>query len=484
MSRPHNPTRAMKTYIPVARAVLAGALAASAAACDNGLTELNENPNQPTLVSAEYLFTNGTEAAVTRAMGAGLHMDLTALWVQHYGEMRYTEEDRYELRDPTVTTHWNGFYAGPLQDLNEVAVAGDSLNRPNVEGMGIVMRSWTFQVVTDLWGDVPYSEALRGRIPGSPTTAKYDPQQAIYMGLLGELATAQALFDPAGYRMGSADLIYGGDPAKWRKFANSLRLRMAIRLSQADANAGRTAFQAAMAAGVFTSNADNAVLNYVDNGIDVHPIFASQRSAPTHGVSATIVDSLKSLSDPRLGIYANRNAGGNYRGEIPASQTDVSLDSISRIGTFFSRANAPSYLMTYAEVLFLQAEAVQRGWITGDAAALYRAAITAHMQMLGVSAGDITNYLANARVAYNGLPSIGLQKWIALYGNGPEAYAEWRRTGFPNLRPGPDALNEGRIPLRLPYPTIEESLNRAALQEAVSRQGGSGLNNPVWWDKP
>ncbi|HST58923.1 MAG TPA: SusD/RagB family nutrient-binding outer membrane lipoprotein, partial [Longimicrobium sp.] len=134
----------MKTRIPVVRAVLAGALAASAAACDDGLTDLNQNPNQPTLVSPDYLFTNATEAAVTRAMGSGLHMDLTALWAQHYGEMRYTEEDRFELRDPTVTGHWNGFYAGPLQDFNEVVVAGDSLGRPNVEAMGIVMRSWTF----------------------------------------------------------------------------------------------------------------------------------------------------------------------------------------------------------------------------------------------------------------------------------------------------------------------------------------------------
>lgn len=473
----------MKTHQTIARAVLAGALAASAAACDQGLTDLNDNPNQPTQVSAEYLFTNGVEASVSRALGAGLHMDLTALWVQHYGEMRYTEEDRFELRDPTVTTHWTGFYAGPLQDFNEVVTQGDTLDRPNVQAMGMVMRSWTFQVVTDLWGDVGYTEALRGRTPGSPTTVKYDPQQTIYQGLLQELATAQGMLDPAGYRMGTADLIYGGDPARWKRFANSLRLRMAMRMSQVDANAGRTAFQAAMAAGVFTGNADNAVLNYVDNGVDVHPIFASQRSAPTHGVNATIVDSLKSLSDPRLGIYANRNAGGNYRGEIPASQTDVSLDSISRIGTYFSKANAPSYLMTYAEVLFLQAEAAERGWITGDAAALYRAAITAHMQMLGVSGTDITNYLGNPRVAYAGLPSIGLQKWIALYGNGPEAYAEWRRTGFPVLRAGPDALNDGRIPVRLPYPTIEQSLNNAALQEAITRQGGAGLNVPVWWDR-
>lgn len=470
----------MKKILKIAGAVLA---AAAAGACDDGLTDLNQNPNEPTDVGAEYLFTNATEAAVSRALGAGLHMDLTALWVQHYGEMRYTEEDRYELRDPTVNAHWTGFFAGPLQDFNEVVAKGRATERPNVEAMGVVMRSWTFQIVTDLWGDIGYTEALKGREAGSGNAIAYDPQEQVYKGLIAELAGAAGMLNATGLRMGNADIIYRGDPEKWRRFANSLRLRLAMRMSLADATAGRAAFQAALAAGVFTSNADNALLQYVDNGVDVHPIFASQRAAPTHGVSATIVDSLKSLGDPRLGIYANPNAGGNYRGEIPASQTDVSLDSISRIGTFFSRAAAPSYLMTYAEVLFLQAEAAERGWISGDAAALYRAAITAHMQMLGVPAASIATYLAQPRVAYAGLPSIGLQKWIALYGNGPEAWAEWRRTGYPNLRAGPDALNDGRIPVRLPYPTIEQSLNGENLAAAQARQGGATINNPVWWDR-
>jgi len=473
----------MKTNHRIARAALAGAMAASAAACGDDIAGLNENPNQPIVVSAEYLFTNATEAAVSRALGSGLHMDLTALWVQHYGEMRYTEEDRFELRDPTITTHWNGFYAGPLQDLNEVVTQGDTLERPNVEAMGVIMRSWTYQVVTDLWGDVGYTEALQGRTPGSPSVVAYDPQETVYKGLIAELAAAQAMMDPGGYRMGNADLIYQGDVEQWRRFANSLQLRLAMRMSQADADAGRAAFNAALAAGVMEGNDDSAVLWYVDNGVDVHPIFASQRSAPTHGVSATIIDSLASLSDPRIHVYANRNAGGYYKGEVPASQTDVSLDSISRIGTYFSQAAAPSYLMTYAEVLFLQAEAAERGWITADADALYRAAIRAHLEMLEIGDDEITAYLENPRVAYDGLASIGLQKWIALYGNGPEAFAEFRRTGYPNLVAGPDALNDGRIPVRLPYPTIEESLNGDALQAAKDRQGGATLNSPVWWDR-
>lgn len=463
--------------------LLAAWIMASLGACDDGLTDLNINPNEPVNVGAEYLFTNAVEASVTRVTGSSLNLDLVGLWVQHYAEMRYTEEDRFELADSRVQTHWSGFWAGPMQDFNEVVVKGRETGRPNVEAMGVVMRAWTQQVITDLWGDVGYSEALQGRTPGSSNTVAYDPQQQIYAGLIGELRSAVSLLDPAGVRMGNADLIYQGDPAKWAKFANSLRLRMAMRMSAADANAAATEVAAALAAGVFTSNADNAVLWYLDNGVNVHPLHAYYRSAPSHTVSAALVDTLKRNADPRLPVYATTNASGEYQGMPNAVTADPPLNTLSAIGTFFTRPNAPSYLMTYAEVLFLRAEAVARGWATGDAEALYRDAIRAHMQQLGIAGPAINTYLAQPAVAYDGLRSIGVQKWIALFGNGPEAYAEWRRTGYPGLVAGPDALNDGRIPIRLPYPGSEQSLNEAAVKAAMARQGGATLNSPVWWDR-
>lgn len=466
-----------------ARLAAAALLAAGAAGCSDGLTDLNRNPNEPTEVEAQFLFTNATEAAVSRAFGEIVTLNITGLWAQHLAEFRYTEEDRYEIRDATVQTQWTGFYAGPLQDFNEVVTKGRAQERPNYEAMGIIMRSWTFGVVTDLWGDVGYTDALRGREAGAPNTVEYDPQADIYRGLLAELDAASEMLDPAGVKMGAADLIYGGDPAKWEKFANSLRLRLAMRMAAADPQAARQAFLDAMADGVFTSNTDNAVLRYVNNSVNVHPIFSYQRTRDEIGPSATLVDTLLHLADPRLAVYATKNAGGYYKGEPVGSTVDIVLDSISRIGTHFSRADAPAYVMTYAEVLFLQAEAAERGWIQEDPAALYRAAITASMQQLSIGAQAITDYLAQPRVAYAGLPSIGLQKWIALFGNGPEAYAEWRRTGYPVLVAGPDALNDGKIPVRLPYPASEQSLNNANVQAAMARQGGATLNSPVWWDK-
>jgi hypothetical protein len=475
----------------LSRAALVAALASGAAACEDGLTELNRNPNQPEVAAAEYLFTNAVEAAVGRTTGELLNMDLTGLFVQHYAESRFSEQDRYEISDGNSQTHWTGFFAGPLQDLTEVVEKGRAEGRPNVQAMGMIMRAYTFQVVTDLWGDVGYSQALRIREPDAGNEVAYDPQAEVYAGMQQELRDAAAMLTSTGARMGAADIIYGGDPEKWRRFANSLRLRMAMRLSDVSATAARAEFADALADGVFTGNAHNAVLWYLANGTNGHPIYEYENIPRIdHAISSTMVDSLRNLNDPRLRFYAKPTSTGTYRGEAPGDTRDQPLNSISRIGEWFARADAPSYLMTYAEVLFLQAEAAQRGWIPGDPAALYQAAIRAHMTQFNIAndafndiaADSINAYLAQPRVQYMGLQSIALQKWIALYGNGPEAFAEWRRLDGPALTPGRDALNEKRIPVRLPYPVSEQSLNGANNAAAVQRQGGATLNHRVWWD--
>jgi hypothetical protein len=476
----------------LSRAALLAVLGLGAAACDQGLTELNENPNQPEEAAAEYLFTNAVEASVGRVTGSGLNLDLTGLFVQHFAESRFSEEDRYIIGETPIQGHWTGFYAGPLQDLNEVVAKGRAEGRPNVEALGMIMRAYTFHVVTDLWGDIGYSDALRIREPESSSFVEFDPQADVYAALQAELRTAAGLLNANAPSMGAADLLYRGNPDKWRRFANSLRLRMAMRMSDVAAGPAAAEFADALADGVFTSNDDNAVLWYLADGTNGHPIYEYEATPRIdHAISSTMVDSLTSLADPRLPFYAKPNAAGVYRGEIPGSTNDQPLNQISRVGEWFARADAPAYVMTYAEVLFLQAEAAQRGWIPGDPADLYRRGIRAAMEQFNRSGDAFTDipgttidaYLAQTRVAYNGLPSIGLQKWIALYGNGPEAYAEWRRTGYPALLPGPNAANDGRIPRRLRYPVSEESLNGSNLQAAISRQGGAGLNDRVWWDR-
>jgi hypothetical protein len=456
-----------------------------AAGCDDGIADLNINPNDPVDVGAAYLFPNAVEAAVSRVVGSSLNMDLTGLWAQHYVEHEYTSEDVYELTNSTVSGHWASFYAGPLQDLQEVIQRGQEEGRPNTEAMGLLMKVWTAQVVTDLWGDIGYSQALRGRDPEAGLTVSYDTQEDVYGALLAQSAQAAALADPSGLTLGSADLIYGGDMEKWQRFAQSLRMRLAMRLSEIDPALAEEEFALAWAAGGFESNDDHAVLHYLDNGLNRHPIHVYELGRNDHSVSATMIDTLQSLNDPRLPVYAKTNGGGLYWGAPNGTLLDPPLDDVSRIGDFYSRADAPGVLMSYAELLFLQAEAAERDWIAADAGTLYAAGIRAAMEFNEVDEADIATYLAQPEVAYQGdaagLRQIGLQKWIALFGNGPEAYAEWRRTGYPELAPGPDALNDGNIPVRLFYPSSESALNGAALAEAEARQNGATMSDPVWW---
>lgn len=456
--------------------------------CDNGLTGVNDNPNAPTAVDARYLLPNAITGAVGLTLGTNLHMDLTALWAQHYTESQYSAEDSYNFTDAKVQGIWNSYYSGPLEDLHQIVEQGEELNRPNVTAVGKILQVWTMSIVTDMWGDVPYSEALRGMEEGGTRTPTFDSQQSIYDSMLSDLATVPGTIDPSGAVIEDGDLIYGGDMPHWVQFANSLRMRLAMRLSEVDPDKAEQEFAAAYAAGGFMSNDDNAQLNYVGDGTWDYPIFAYERDRDDHAVSATMVDTLKSLSDPRLPLYAKANVYGTYAG-APNGYDDVPFrhDSVSRIGEPFTSATTPAVIMSYAELLFLEAEAAERGWISADAGELYDAAITANMEWNGISQGDIDSYLAQTAVAYaggaDGLRQIALQKWIALYGNGPEAYAEWRRTGYPVLQAGPDALNNGVIPVRLPYPAVEQSLNGANLSQAISNQGGATMNDPLWWDK-
>jgi len=482
---------------------LALAVAALAGACDNGrLTDINTNPNAPGTVQPQFLFPNGVTDVVSRARGGSLDLTLTSLWSQQIAMDRFTDEDRYSIRPDNITGYWSGFYAGGLEDFATILAQNDSATKPALVAPTLVMKSWTYGLMTDLWGDIPYSEANSGD-PSKPP--KYDAQKDIYAGLFRDLTAANNLLPGTGPSYGAADLIYAGNGAKWKRFANSLRLRFALRLSKVDPATAQTQAAAAIAAGTFTSNADNAVLNWPGDGTNNNPIYSNFVTRDDQHVSQTLVNILKSLYisttatdtlfDPRLAIYADPIVSSptvkKYVGAPNGLQDDdaiaIGINNTSRVGAAFRQKTTPSLLMTYSEVLFDQAEAALRGWAPGDPAALYAAAITASMQQYNVPAATISAYLASPRVAYdpaNAMQQIALQRWIALYGEGTEAYSEWRRTGVPDLQPGPAAITVPHIVARrLTYPVSEQSFNAANLAAAVSAQGGADLTNRVWWDK-
>lgn len=453
-------------------------------ACEDGLTDINTNPNAPTDVGAQYLFPQTLRAGVEATFGAGQMLSHTAIWPQHAVEIQYPDEEEGNVRADRMQAYWDGYYAGPLADAQVVIDKGAAIGSGNIEGVGQVWQTWLFHIVTDLWGDVPYSEALRA--DEGITTPAYDSQSDIYAGMIQTLADAVSMIG-SGANFGTGDLLYGNDFDKWTRFANSLRMRLAMRMSEADPTAARAAFTAAYNAGGFQSNDDNAMFGWVGAPYQ-NPLFENWQGRDDHGISATMVDTLKSLADPRLELYAEpATHDGEYRGLQNGDITpEFSLAYYSRIGDHW-RADGeetPTAIMTYSEVLFLQAEAAARGWIAADPATLYRAAIRANMTQWDAAnaptEAEIDAYLAQPRVVYSDISQIHLQKWISLFMNGSETWADVRRTGVPNLQPGPD-LTLSRIPTRFTYPSLEQSLNLDSYQAAVSRQGGDDLTTTVWW---
>ena len=467
--------------------VLAALLASTA--CGD-LTSINNNPNGPTDVQPPSMLSNAIQTVVDRVDGPNNNLDIRGggLWVQYYAEIQYRDEDKYIVR-PGVDGEW-GMYSGPLEDFQRMINKGVAAGVPNWEAVGRIMKSYVFSVMTDAMGDIPYSEAFQER---ALLTPKYDTQQAIYTALFADLAKASQQIDPAGFGFKSGDIMYGGDMVEWRKFSNSLRLRLAMHLSNVDATTAAAQAQAAVAAGVFTSNADNAQLMYLASAPDQNPVYTNVHvdKRDDYGMSKTLVDSMLSWNDPRLPIYAQPNdTTGAYQG-LPNGLNDGAgpqLKFISRFGTFWRETPAaPLALLTYSEVLFLEAEAAERGWITGNATQLYADAIRASMEQYGIPTTAIDAYLAQPRVVYAtgaaGLTQIAYQKWVSLFLQGMEGWTEVRRTGVPALVPGPNAVLT-KIPERLPYSDNEAVLNKANLDAAVAAQhfsSSTDLTTPLWF---
>lgn len=474
-------------------AALVAGLVLGTAGCDDGLTEANENPNAPTDVAAQFLLPQSIRGAVEQTFGAGQMLSHTSIWPQHAVEIQYPDEEQGNVRQDRMQGYWDGYYAGALKDVQIVIEKGVDAGQPNIEAVGRIWKSWIFHVVTDLWGDVPYSQALQGE-EGISAPA-YDSQQEIYQALLQTLADAAGALQADGGGFGAGDILYNNDFTKWMRFANSLRMRLAMRMADVDEAAARTAFVEAYNAGALMSNDDNAMLRWPGAPYE-NVLFEDWQGRDDHGISATLVDTLKSLNDPRLALYAEPAAeDGEYRGLANGvANPPLSLAWYSRIGDFWRAdgSSTPTPLLTYSEVLFMAAEAAQRGWIGGDPAALYEAAIRANMNQYDAwspahapTDAEIDAYLAQPEVGYDparGLRQIQLQAWISLYMNGSEAWAHWRRTGVPDLAMGPD-LALSRIPVRFAYPDLEQSLNASNLSAALARQGGGlDLVTPVWWD--
>jgi hypothetical protein len=486
-------------------AILAGLLA-----CGNGLTDVNRNPNNPTDVSAASLFTNATRTTVSRWLGTTYNWRGAEFVVQHLAEVQYTDEDTYiRLARAYMTATFDAAYYQELEDLRKVIGKGKAANDIGTWAPAEVLKAWSADYLTDTWGDIPYSDALASDSVGGSGKPVYDKQQAVYTDFFAKLTNAATTLSGSSASLGSADPIYGGSPAAWAKFANSLHARLAMRIVNVDPATASAELTKAFngTGGVFTSNADNAALPWPGDGVNDNPFSASLQQRDDYRMSKTFIDVLQGYNDPRLPVYAHTTDAGTYAGapnglDAPAAQPYIV--SASRVGTIFfpgatsytsyggPGATLASQLMTYSELAFIKAEAAARsmgGLTPAQAALFYNQGITASMQQWGVTdATAIAAYLARPEVAYQGglagLKQIATQKWIALFGDGGNAWFEWRRTCQPSTIVAGPAATENYVPRRFYYSQTEVSVNGANVDAAVTSQGIDDFGTRVWWDKP
>lgn len=488
---------------------LALPLALGLGACEKNFDGLNTNPNNSEVLNPAFLLSGALRANIFRLYDVPASQDGALLIIQHWAKVQYTNEDRYSFRAGSYQSIWDGFYAGGVQDFNLLIRTGREQNNPNMQAVGLIMRSYFFSILTDYYGDIPYSDALR--IEENVLAPKYDSQEEVYNGLLADLKTAANQIQDNGPAVGG-DILFAGNMDKWRRFANSLRLRLAMRISDANEAKARTEVAELLngSAPLISNNTQNAQLVFLGASPNTNPVAVNRSTRDDHRVSRSITKRLAALNDPRLPIYARPaeckasndssvpDSTGLFRGVRNGLTNSNALGlgplcSTSKVGDAFTKADAPGVLMTYAEVLFFRAEAIARGFITGSAQTEYNNAIAASMNQYGIvdspTNTPVANYLAQQTVNIpittgNYRQVIGEQKWIALYGQGNEAWSEWRRLDYPRLPVAASPLGTGsRIPVRFRYPANEQSLNTANYQAAVARQGEDLLVTKLWWDR-
>lgn len=486
------------------------ALAFGVVACNSDkLTALNKNPNSPEDVPASTLFTTASVSANGRWLGGGYDLRGTEFVIQHLAEVQYPDEDRYaRLTGGSTAGYFDAPYYTELEDFQKVISKGTAAKQAGVYGPALVMRTWVFGYLTDTWGNVPYFDALKGDSAGGSLAPKYDKQKDIYADFFKVLdqASKDMASSPAG-SLGSGDPIYNGNLGQWQKFSNSLRARFALRLINVDPVTANAQMAAALAApgGLITSNSDNAKLKWPGDGVYDNPWANNFKTRDDHRLSIVLMNLMKSNNDPRVPIYAQPNQkDGTYTGApnaLLASDITPYLKGASRPGAVFypgvtaygtygcCGSSFPSFIMTAAEVNFTLAEAAERGiggLTPAQAPAYYTAGITASLNQWGVAAADIASYLAQPGVVYTGgtpgLIQIAKQKYIALYTDGGQAWAEWRRTCQPaTIQPGPAAIRSN-VPRRFMYSITEVSVNGANVTQAIADQGPDTFETRVYWD--
>ena len=471
--------------------------------CTKGWEEMNIDPNGASDVPAENILINLERSMSDRLGDVWWTGNNSSSYAGHIAKIQYIDENRYIERETTIDD-W-GDLIGYQVDLDKIILKSQAAENPAMEGVALTLKAMLWQIMTDTWGAVPFTEGAKGE-EGILQPA-YDDQETVYTGILAMLETANTKLAEGGTIKN--DIINANNVAIWQKFANSLHLRVAIRMSNVNPAGAKTELQKILGNPatypILASNSDQVSLEWVGTSPYYEPYYDDQRTRDDHGMCKTFIDALNATSDPRIGEFAYPAASdGLYRG-VPAGmsltqESATALNSVSRIGYRYrknlqaqhtgcvmQRLSLSRLKLIFVLTCLMMQQKPKR---------LMSLALRLHVKNTVSSSGAITTYLANTNVGwgltgswgYTNLQKIYYQKWVSLFKQGPEAWAETRRTDIPLMGIAPGATPatlltaHNRPPFRWPYPQSEYSLNETVVSAADDGIVDRFWGDQLWWD--
>ncbi|REC48058.1 SusD/RagB family nutrient-binding outer membrane lipoprotein [Chryseobacterium pennipullorum] len=471
----------MKNIIKIS--LVSACIGLALSSCQGDLTSLNDDPKHPSILPSENLLATAMYQSSYYMDNPSVNFNNYRFFTQQWAETQYPDETQYNLVTRNQPrNHFNRMYVYSINNLRQAKanlkneVETDEV-RANKLATLEIEEIFIWENIVDTYGDVPYSEAFK---PNEILTPKYDDAKTIYVDLIKRIDAAVASIKPGS---GYSDLVYGGDMTKWKKFANSIKLRLGINLADIDPALAKTTVESAITSGVISSDAEAYKFKYDGNTFS-NPVFDNLVASNRNDFipSELTIKTMSTLSDPRMDVWFTK-VEGVYKGGVFGELNDP-YTKFSQLSSYFRSATTASNLLSYAEVAFLKAEAAARNFAAGGTAAeLYVTAVTESMRENQVSTANTATYLAaNPFNAANWKQSIGTQAWIAMFNKGFASWNFTRRLDYPILV-NPPKSNLSSVPYRMPYPDHEYVLNGANVQAAAAKIGGDKATTKLFWDK-